>query len=227
MPRSIDLVIFDCDGVLVDSESIAQELLRETLAGHGLVLPIDTVQRTFQGRSLPAVREVLAAEFGLALPSGAFDGMDAALLARFTRELRPVEGMAKLVASVSVPVCVASSSHTVRLRHALAVTGLAGRFGGAVFSADAVERGKPAPDLFLHAANRMNAAPERCLVIEDSPAGVEAARAAGMEPIGFTAGSHARGEAYAERLRAAGADRIARSAAELRRLVDEATPPLP
>ena len=221
MRRPIDLVIFDCDGVLVDSETIAQELLRDTLAEHDLALPIDTVQRTFQGRSLPAVRETLKAEFGLALPAEAFGGMDATLLARFTHELRPIAGIAELVAALGVPACVASSSHTARLRHALAVTGLSEGFGTNVFSADEVERGKPAPDLFLHAAARMGARPERCIVVEDSPAGIEAARAAGMEPVGFTAGSHACGDAYAERLRAAGAVEIARTASDLQALLPQ------
>ena len=216
----VDLVIFDCDGVLVDSEPIALALLRDTIAAAGLALSAETVQREFQGRSLAAVRERLRDAHGLAIAPDVWDAMDDELLARFTRELRPVPGMGALVAALPCRACVASSSNTRRLRHSLAVAGLASLFGSHVFSADAVARGKPAPDLFLHAAARMGVAPERCVVVEDSPAGIEAARAAGMDVVGFAGGSHL-AEAAVARLREAGAPVVAGDAAALAAFLPE------
>ena len=215
-------IIFDCDGVLIDSESIALALLRDTLADTGLDLPLAEVQGRFQGRSLATVVADLREHWGHAMPSAAIARMGEALLQRFTASLLPVPGMIGLVDALERPVCVASSSHTVRLRHSLTVTDFARRFEPHVFSADAVGRGKPAPDLFLHAAARMGVEPARCLVIEDSVAGIEAARAAGMDAIGFTGGSHARGKDYAARLLAAGASRIATGADDLKAVLDEA-----
>ena len=215
----IDCVIFDCDGVLVDSEPIALALLRDTIAGLGLDLTLETVQREFQGRSLPSVVARLSERHGIRVPHEALEAMSEALLARFSAELRPIEGMPALLDRLARPFCVASSSHVRRLAHALAVTGLAPRFGPRVFSADAVARGKPAPDLLLHAAQGCRVAPERCLVVEDSVAGVEAAVAAGMPVLGFTAGGHAGAPGYGDALRAAGARDVARDAGELARLM--------
>lgn len=219
MHGPVDLVILDCDGVLVDSEPIALALLRDMLSDLGLDLPLERVQREFQGRSLPSVVERLRARHGLDPPPEALEAMGETLLRRFTSELRVVSGMAGLVDRLDRPSCVASSSNARRLAHALAVTGLAPRFEGRVFSAEAVRRGKPAPDLLLHAAGRCGARPARCLVVEDSGAGVEAAVAAGMMVVGLTAGSHARGPGYADRLRCAGAEAVAPDAATLEKLI--------
>ena len=190
----IRLVIFDCDGVLVDSEPIALAVLREAIAEKGLDLDHATVQRRFQGRTLDAVVAALALD-GVDFDGAAQDAMNARLYARFSEELRPLAGISVLINRLSVPFCVASSSRTERLRHALATTGLAARFEGRVFSADAVARGKPHPDLFLLAAREMGMSPDVCLVIEDSVAGLQAARAAGMAAIGLAAGGHLAGEA--------------------------------
>ena len=186
-----ELVIFDCDGVLVDSEAIALDVVRQTLAGLGLPLGLDEVRERFLGRALPSIVADLR-EDGIDFDAGHRAAMDDELRRRFEVGLRPVPGMAGLIDRLAVPSCVASSSHTARLRRSLAVAGLLTRFDGAVFSADEVERGKPHPDLFLHVAARMGAAPERCLVIEDSLPGLMAARAAGMAAIAFTGGSHMR-----------------------------------
>ena len=190
----IRLVIFDCDGVLVDSEPIALAVLREAIAEKGLDLDHATVQRRFQGRTLDAVAAALALD-GVDFDRAAQDAMNARLYARFSEELRPLAGMPALVDRLRVPFCVASSSRTERLRLALATTGLAARFEGHVFSADAVARGKPHPDLFLLAAHEMRTSPDACLVIEDSVAGLQAARAAGMTAIGLAAGGHLAGQA--------------------------------
>ena len=193
----IELVIFDCDGVLVDSEMISFSVLRDAIADRGLSLTIEEVQQRFQGRSLTAVVLDLAAN-GIEFGPIHQNRMNEELLARFERDLRPIPGMSALVQRLTVPCCVASSSRTERLRRSLAMTGLSPLFGGHVFSADSVERGKPAPDLFLYAGKHMNVSPTRCLVIEDSAPGIAAAQAAGMDAIGFAGGQHLRsGEARA------------------------------
>ena len=215
-----DLVIFDCDGVLVDSEPISLGLLRDTIAASGLDLSLETVRGEFQGRSLPAVVTRLREAHDHAVPPDALAAMGEELLRRFSRDLRPVRGMRALVRQLGCRRCVASSSHTRRLRHSLAVAGLADLFGPHVFSADAVARGKPAPDLFLHAAARMGVAPERCAVVEDSVPGIEAARAANMRALGFAGGSHVT-EASADDLRRVGAETVARSAEALRALLPQ------
>ena len=188
-PVRCELVIFDCDGVLVDSEAIALDVLREALAEIGAPLTIAQIQRRFLGRSLPAVADDLARE-GIAFDATRQRAMKARLRARFEAELRPMPGMAALVDRLAVPCCVASSSATDRLRHSLATAGLLPRFEGRAFSADEVARGKPHPDLFLHAARRMGVEPAACLVVEDSRPGLAAARAAGMRAVAFLGGAH-------------------------------------
>ena len=221
----VDLVIFDCDGVLVDSEPIALALLRDTLADEGLDLPLDVVGEAFQGRSLAAIAPIASKRFGHEVDVGALRRMQTALLAEFTLRLRPIEGVPALIDALPVRCCVASSSNAERLAHSLHATGLAPRFRDAVFSADGVAHGKPAPDLFLHAAERMGVRPERCLVVEDSAVGITAALAAGMVPIGFTGGGHAEGEGYARSLAAAGAERVVADAASLAAALHEAMAP--
>ena len=215
MADRIDLVIFDCDGVLVDSEPIALDLLRRTLRDDGLDLPTGAVRDAFQGRSLASVPVIADERFGHRVDAARLERMQDVLLTRFTAELRPVAGMGDVVDTLTVPVCVASSSSTRRLAHSLDVTGFASQFGDAVFSADLVARGKPAPDLFLHAARVMGVSPKRCIVIEDSTAGIEAAVAAGMTAIGFAGGGHATREGYGHGLTLAGADTVAADAQAL------------
>ena len=160
------LVIFDCDGVLVDSEPIALRILLQTLAEAGV--PLDPALAAMRGR----------------------------LYAAFRAELAPIPGIAAALAALPCPYCVASSSQPERIELSLTVTGLWPRFAGRAFSAAMVARGKPAPDLFLHAAAAMGYAPPACLVVEDSPAGILAAQAAGMRVVAFTGGSHATTDAY-------------------------------
>jgi HAD superfamily hydrolase (TIGR01509 family) len=211
---AIGLIIFDCDGVLIDSESIACRVVAETLTDAGYPLQTHDILE-FVGKSSRDMYDRLAARFGRQLP----DDLDATLGARlrqaFAAELKPMPGVdALLRAHAGSRRCVASSSSPERIRHSLGCTGLLAHFGDGLYSASMVARGKPAPDLFLHAASSMGAAPVHCVVIEDSVPGIAAARAAGMLAIGFTGGSHC-DAAHAARLELAGAAPIAGSMAAL------------
>jgi HAD superfamily hydrolase (TIGR01509 family) len=191
-----DLVIFDCDGVLVDSEPISLRLLLETLAAAGLELSPAEADALFLGRSLATTRETVAREFGITVTDAALEVMRQALYAAFRAELRPIPHIAEALDALPCPYCVASSSQPERIELSLTVTGLWPRFAGRAFSSTMVEKGKPAPDLFLFAAETLGYPPEACLVVEDSPAGIEAAKAAGMKVVAFTGGSHADNETH-------------------------------
>jgi HAD superfamily hydrolase (TIGR01509 family) len=196
-------VVFDCDGVLVDSEPLACRIGAAVLTDHGFAITYEEFLG-FVGRSAADIHAMMETRFGRAVPPEIRAASRAALFAAFRRELRAIEGIADLVAGLDLPTCVASSSDHERLALALGITGLAPLFGARVFSATEVARGKPAPDLFLHAAARCGVDPTECLVVEDSAAGIAAAVAAGMCPIGFVGGGHC-GPNDAARLSAAGA----------------------
>lgn len=207
-PGAPELVIFDCDGVLVESEVISLDETQRALARLGLDLTIGEVRDLFLGISETSVAAVAAERFGVTLPPAFFDDLRAAVMTRFDTELTAVPGIVTALEALAGRVCVASSSRPERIRRSLEVAGLADRFDGAMFSARMVARGKPAPDLFQLAARRLGATPARCLVIEDSVAGVEAAVAAGMAVFGFVGGRHLAGTDQGERLARAGASRI-------------------
>ena len=190
------LVIFDCDGVLVDSEPIALRLLLGTLTEAGLSLDPEEVHTRFLGRSLTSTREILARDFGLVLSDVALADMRRRLYDAFRAELLPIPGIIETLDSLPSAYCVASSSQPERIELSLATVGLWSRFSGRAFSATMVARGKPAPDLFLFAADSLGYAPPACLVVEDSPAGISAAKAAKMRVVAFTGGSHARTDAH-------------------------------
>jgi HAD superfamily hydrolase (TIGR01509 family) len=208
-----DLVIFDCDGVLVDSEMLSVRADLECLAEHGIELSADEILERYTGISMAGMLSDLEARFGRKLP-GFADRHQDRLRLLFEQGLQPIPGIVEVLDSLGSPSCVASSGTPERIKHALSFVGLLDRFHPHVFSAVEVRRGKPAPDLFLHAAVRMRVAPARCIVIEDSLPGVAAAVAAGMTAIGFTGGSHCR-PAHDSRLLAQGAARVAGSMAEL------------
>ncbi|ESW85087.1 HAD family hydrolase [Mesorhizobium sp. C280B] len=195
-----ELVIFDCDGVLVDSEMLSVSALLEMIALAGGNVSEDIAYEHFLGKSMKSVREILASDFGLDLTDQHLTEMRSELMRRFREELKPMPGIAQVLPRLGVPCCVASSGTLERIHYALAVTGLLGLLEPHLFSAAMVARGKPAPDLFLHAADKMRAAPRNCLVVEDSPAGIEAARAAGMRVLAFTGGSHTGNPALKARL---------------------------
>lgn len=187
------LVIFDCDGVLVDSEPIALSVLTETLTLSGITIDAEGTARRYLGRSLASVRDLVQQEFNLEIDDRSLTRMRDRLYDRFRHELQPVAGIPAVLdglEAAGIGWCVASSSQSERIALCLAATGLLDRFRPHIFSAAMVKKGKPAPDLFLHAADRMGVRPQDCIVIEDSPAGILAARAAGMDVLAFTGGSH-------------------------------------
>ncbi|WP_375452505.1 HAD family hydrolase [uncultured Devosia sp.] len=186
----IDLIIFDCDGVLVDSEPLAMRILVAAIAAQGITITLEAAYRDFLGRSLAAISSSLLDAHGAPLGPAALASMRGDLYALYRQELRPSPGLPEMLGRLNVPFCVASSSELERIRLSLALTGQLPWFEPHVFSASMVENGKPAPDLFLHAARQMDVQPANCLVIEDSPAGIAAARAAGMAVFAYTGGSH-------------------------------------
>ena len=194
------LVIFDCDGVLVDSEPVSVRVLVDALKGQGVALDEEEVYRRFLGRSLGTVTQTMRDEFGIEPDGGFLEGMRRELYARFRSELQPIAGIGETLDRLDMRRCVASSSQPERIRLSLTLTGLIDKLDPHIFSATMVERGKPAPDLFLHAAAEMNEKPENCIVIEDSPAGIEAARRAGMTVFAFVGGSHSHAPGYRERI---------------------------
>jgi HAD superfamily hydrolase (TIGR01509 family) len=215
------LLVFDCDGVLVDSELVAHGVLAELLTRLGRPITMDEALRTFSGRSRQDTIRLTGELLGRPIPEQ--DGALARtkMLDIFRRDLKPVAGIGEAIAALPYRRCVASSSDPERLHLSLDVTGLAPLFGDHVFSAAQVARGKPAPDLFLHAANEMKTFPRDCIVIEDSVLGVEAGIAAGMTVIGFAGAAHAT-EALAARLAQAGASAVIRQMADLPSVVQDA-----
>lgn len=185
------LIIFDCDGVLVDSEPLAIRALIAAVARQGLTIEPEAAYRDYLGRSLASISASLEESHGVPLGAHALEVMRGELYALFRNELRATSGTSHVLERLEVPFCVASSSQPERIRLSLELTGLLSYFEPNIFSATMVENGKPAPDLFLHAAAAMNTEPVHCLVVEDSPAGITAARAAGMRVFGYLGGGHA------------------------------------
>lgn len=218
LPSPLDLIIFDCDGVLIDSEIIANRVYPAVLAELGYAVSEADMDR-FVGMTDAAMFAALERERGRRLPADLGQRLAAALKQAYARELRPITGAAETLAALPVPICVASSSSPDKLRLGLELAGLYRLVAPHVFSAAQVARGKPAPDLFQFAAARMGAAPSACLVIEDSVAGVRGARAAGMTVFGFCGGGHCR-PGHGDRLLAEGAARIFAEMRELPGLLD-------
>ena len=186
----MDLVIFDCDGVLVDSESIGAEVGATVLTSLGWKVTPEEVAERFLGRTDEYVHSEVEKQLGRRLPRGWEDEFEHLYDAAYAAELKPVEGIVPLLeelAQQGIATCVASNGSHEKMRRTLGVTGLRERFEGRIFSAQDVAVGKPAPDLYLHAARAMGVAPSRCAVVEDSPPGVAAARAARMSCIGYAA----------------------------------------
>ncbi len=200
--RRFDLVIFDCDGVLVDSERITSRIFGALLAELGLHYTLEQMFETFVGNSMARVIEIVTARLGHAPSADLVPRYHAQSFVALANELQPVDGVVALLDALDatgVPYCVASNGEHAKMRTTLGATGLLTRFEGRRFSSEDVAHPKPAPDLFLHAAERMGAAPSRCVVVEDSPLGVRGACSAGMTVVGYT------DLIPAERLRAEGA----------------------
>jgi HAD superfamily hydrolase (TIGR01509 family) len=202
--QNLDLIIFDCDGVLVDSEVISCRAHAEMLTRHGYPITSDQVLKRFLGVSDREARWAIETETGRKLPDDFESQVKQATLQFYADDLRAISHVGAAIAAISLPKCVASSGTPEKIRHGLGCAGLYDLLSPHIFSASQVQRGKPAPDLFLFAAEQMKAVPERCIVIEDSVAGVTGARAAGMTVLGFHGGSHCQA-GYAETLQAAGA----------------------
>ncbi len=181
-----DLVIFDCDGVLVDSERLAVRTEAEILSDLGWPLSVADIVERFVGRSAVYMHQEIERQLGRRVDwDSEFESRYREV---FERELVPVPGVIEALAAITTPVCVASSGSHERMRFTLGKTGLFDRFEGRIFSVDDVAHGKPAPDIFLFAAERMGASPDRCAVIEDSVSGVRAGLAAGMAVYAFVGG---------------------------------------
>ncbi len=208
------LVIFDCDGVLVDSEMIANRGLAELMTGWGHPATAEDCIARFAGLSLAAVRDLVESGGGPPLPDDFAEQIRARDLIAFGEELEAIPGVEDALEAIALPRCVASSGMPEKIVNSLAITGLLPYFEPHLFSAAMVARGKPAPDLFLHAAEQMNVRPEDAAVVEDSPPGIQAARAAGMTVLGFCGASHA-GPGHGEMLLAAGAHRVFHAMADL------------
>jgi HAD superfamily hydrolase (TIGR01509 family) len=200
----VDLVIFDCDGVLVDSEILANAVLVEHLKPYLPGLDVAGFARRFAGTQDADILATVEREAGITLRDGFLEEIDEAIDQRLADELQPVPGTAEALAAIGLPKAVASNSPLLRVTLSLERTGLTHFFGKAVFVAAMVERPKPHPDLYRHAVAAMGARPERCLVIEDSVTGVAAAAAAGLSVFGFLGAGHI-GPGHGERLSAAGA----------------------
>jgi HAD superfamily hydrolase (TIGR01509 family) len=181
----IGSVIFDCDGVLVDTEHISNRVLAELLSGAGLPTTFEDCMRDYRGRAMASVLALATQRLGGPLPADLSDRYYAQVETVFARELQPVPGIVGALDRIALPSCVASSGPHHKMAVTLRRTGLWERFEGRIFSASEVEHGKPAPDLFLHAARRMGFHPAATAVVEDSVPGVEAARAAGMRALAF------------------------------------------
>ena len=190
---AIELVIFDCDGVLIDSEGISGRVLITALAKLGVEVDFDYCCVNWVGRSFPTVAQNIRDTFDLVLPEDFERRYRADLLTAFETELTATAGVEAAIQGLPVPSCVATSSSPERVARSLFITNLAPFFGPHVFTASEVKNGKPAPDLFLHTAKKMGVKPEACLVIEDSLPGVQAAQAAGMDVLRFTGGVHLNG----------------------------------
>jgi HAD superfamily hydrolase (TIGR01509 family) len=201
---NFDLIVFDCDGVLVDSEVISCRTHAEMLTRHGYPISAEQVHDRFLGRSTREARVEIEHELGRRLPDELDVQLKAELHRSFAADLEAIPGIEQALAGIAQPVCVASSGSPERIRTSLTLVNLYHRFAPHIFSALQVSNGKPAPDLFLFAAAQMRVPPVRCLVVEDSVPGVMAACAADITVLGFHGGSHCRPDS-AETLRGAGA----------------------
>jgi HAD superfamily hydrolase (TIGR01509 family) len=183
-----DGVIFDCDGVLVDSEKIGVHIDRKVLAEVGINFTVEEVVANFMGKSDKYFIETVESMIGKPVPNNWLEEISRRYQEAFENELTPVPGIVAALDELELPHCVASSGSHEKMRFTLGKTGLLERFENKLFSSTQVERGKPHPDLFLFAAKQMGWKPERCLVVEDSHAGVEAGLAAGMKVAAYAGG---------------------------------------
>jgi HAD superfamily hydrolase (TIGR01509 family) len=189
-PAPVGLVIFDCDGVLVDSEPIANRVFAEQLRLQGMAMSVEEVTRTFIGRSRDTCIAMAGRMRRAPLPADFARTWDEALHEAMAREVRPVPGITEVLRALAIPYCVASNGEPSHMQVSLTAAGLMPLVAGRLFSAQQVAHPKPAPDLFLHAARAMGVAPAASAVVEDTPTGVRAAVAAGMRVFAYAGGAH-------------------------------------
>ncbi len=217
MPQP-ELIIFDCDGVLVDSELLANKVMADYLTEVGLTISVEQTLARFIGLSMATMRKDILNKDGLTLP----DDFEAETMRRdrlvFETELQAIGNVSAALDNLTLPKCVASSGEHEKIRNSLTLTNLLPYFDGSIFSATDVDNGKPAPDLFLHAARKMKTRPDKTIVIEDSLAGVQAGVAAGMRVFGFLGGGHIT-EDHGDRLMDVGAQLVFDKMSDLDRLV--------
>jgi len=205
--NNIELVIFDCDGVLIDSELLANSSEVEFLKEFGIEIELDDYMTRFLGKSNKDVVTELEGEFGEVLPEDFWARAQLNLFKTFQEKLQPTQGIYKLLENLTIPKCIASSSSLKRLDVSLTATNLKDHFYPHIYSSEQVENGKPAPDLFLFATAKLGVEPQNCLVIEDSPNGVVAGVSAGMNVVGYTGASHIKA-GHEDKLRHVGAEYI-------------------
>lgn len=193
LSESIELVIFDCDGVLIDSEVISARVIVDMLRFEGVVIDLAYVYKNFLGQRFSCVGQKVLQDFLVELPDSFESDYRQELLLAFKKQLKKTEGVMDVLSNLRVPYCLATSSGRRRTQGALELVGLTEYFGNHIFTASEVAHGKPAPDLFLFASKKMQVEPEKCLVIEDSVPGVMAAIAAEMRVWRYTGASHLKG----------------------------------
>lgn len=209
--NDFELVIFDCDGVLVDSEPLSLSSLQELFKRKDITLSITEIAQQFQGVSLKDTVLFAEKKYEAQFTDDDLDWLHSSLFSKFKEELKPIIGVKNFLDDLKIPCCVASSSARNRIDYSLLLTDLSKYFLNNIFSSTQVKNGKPAPDLFLLAAKNMGVSPNKTLVIEDSPKGIQAAVAAGMKSVGLTAGSHYCDEKDSVLLAQAGANFLANS----------------
>ncbi|MDQ9090439.1 HAD family phosphatase [Pseudoalteromonas haloplanktis] len=189
MTSNIELVIFDCDGVVIDSEILSAHVLIQMLSKLKINIDMHYVQQYFLGCNFKTVSEKITSAFGVELPEQFEHDYRQALVAMFADHLQPTAGIKNILLNLNVPFCIATSSSLPRTQKALHAVQLDALFAD-VFTSEEVRFGKPAPDLFLHAASVMGVSPQNCLVIEDSSAGIQAGYSAGMQVLHYFGGQH-------------------------------------
>ncbi len=215
---AVDLVIFDCDGVLVDSEILASRLMAAALTREGYAITPAECRERYTGISLASLISAVEKDWGNKLPENFEESVRIHDLGVFANELKAVPGVADALRQIDIPVCVASSGVPQKIENSLRTTGLMEFFAPHLFSTTMVARGKPAPDIFLHAAQQMGVEPARCCVIEDAEAGIRGALDAGMQVFGFAGGGHC-GPGYMHMLHKAGAGLVFENMARLPELL--------
>ena len=219
--QGLDLIIFDCDGVLVDSEIVAARVEARLLSAAGFEITPEEIAERYAGLNFQDILLRIESETGTPFQASLIDKAEKMVDERLDREVKAVDGALAAIDAVGVRTCICSNSSSDRLARMLARTGIASRFSGTVFSArdTGTKRPKPAPDVFLHAAEAMDASPARTIVVEDSVHGIAGARAAGMRVVGFTGASHSY-PGHADVLTEAGAETVIHRLADLKPVLE-------